>query len=351
MEGIMKNKNKMIQLILISMIGISLVACGSADKGMTSDMTASSEVMSAVEAPAEMVNYDYTEAKTEEGEEAPAANTNGNEADVTENVSSNRKLIRNVNLTVETEKFDGLMGNLETKINELGGYVENSDIYNGSYYSEYDMGERSANLTVRIPADKLDDFINQVSSQANITNKSETVEDVTLQYVDLESHKKALSKEQDRLYELLEKAETMEDILKIEEKLADVRYQLESMESQIRTFDNQITYSTVYLCINEVTRISPQAPKNVGERITSGLSETFYNIGTGFIDFFVWFVVNLPILLIWAVIIIVIIIIVMKVKKKKAIKKSLNENKKDDIKKESQNYSYDAGNKTEEEEK
>ena len=69
---------------------------------------------------------------------------------------------------------------------------------------------------------------------------------MTLQYVDLESHKKALTTEQDRLIELMEQAETVEDIITIEGRLSEVRYQLESMESQLRTYDNKIDYSTVY---------------------------------------------------------------------------------------------------------
>ena len=95
-------------------------------------------------------------------------------------------------------------------------------------------------MTARIPAKRLDEFVQRVGEQSNITNKEERVEDVTLQYVDLESRKKALATEQDRLLELLEKAESVEDIISIEARLSDVRYELESMESQLRTLNNQI---------------------------------------------------------------------------------------------------------------
>lgn len=84
-----------------------------------------------------------------------------------------------------------------------------------------------------------------VSEIGNVTQKNESVEDVTLQYVDVESRKKALETEQERLMELLSSAENMEDLLAIESKLSEVRYELENYGSQLRMLDNQIDYSTV----------------------------------------------------------------------------------------------------------
>ena len=107
-------------------------------------------------------------------------------------------------------------------------------------------------MTVRIPAQQLDAFLSSVSEVSNVISRNDSVSDVTLQYVDMESHKKALTAEQDRLLELLEQAESVEDIITIESRLSDVRYQIESMESQLRTLQNQVSYSTVYLDIQEV---------------------------------------------------------------------------------------------------
>mgnify|MGYP002226154573 CR=1 FL=1 len=80
---------------------------------------------------------------------------------------------------------------------------------------------------------------------------------MTLTYVDLQSHRDALQTEQERLLQLLEQAESIEDIITIEQRLSDVRYQLESMESQLRSYDNQVDYSTVYLYIDEVEVYTP----------------------------------------------------------------------------------------------
>ena len=93
---------------------------------------------------------------------------------------------------------------MEERTKELGGYIERSDVYNGSQASGYRSS--SASLKVRVPSDRLDEFVEEVAERTNVTNRSEYVEDVTLQYVDLESHKKALYAEQESLLSMLEQA-------------------------------------------------------------------------------------------------------------------------------------------------
>lgn len=217
------------------------------------------------------------------------------EAEVPENPQAGRKLITTMNVSAETEHFDELMGNLEKQITEMGGYIESSNQWNGSvdYYGNR-INDRNASLTIRIPAEKLDSFLTMMEVSSNITNKSKSVEDVTLAYVDLESHKKALLAEEERLLELLEMAETVEDLISIEDKLANVRYQLESMESQLRTYDNRINYSTVYLDIQEVTRLTPTEEPTTWNRIKNGFSENLYDLGEGIKDFFIGVVINIP---------------------------------------------------------
>lgn len=115
---------------------------------------------------------------------------------------------------------------------------------------------------------------------------------------------------------ILERAEKLEDIITIQNQLTNIRYELESYESQLRVYDNRINYSTLYLDINEVERETSVATElSYGEEIRQGLSDTLYDLGQGFRDFSIWFIVNLPVLLIWAVIIAVIIVIVRKLLK------------------------------------
>ena len=225
-----------------------------------------------------------------------------------------RKLIKTVDMNVETKEFDVMLETLETRVSQLGGYIENLDTNNGSMYSSY-RSNRYASMTIRVPQKQLNTFMDEVGTISNVVYRSESVSDVTLSYVDLESHKEALQTEYDRLLELVAEAQELEDILTIEERLTNVRYQLESMESQLRTYDNKINYSTIYLSINEVKELTPVEEETTGQRITNGFMESLQSIADGFVEFAIWFVVNIPYFILWIVIIVVIILVIKGLKK------------------------------------
>ena len=126
--------------------------------------------------------------------------------------------------------------------------------------------------------------------------------------------------------ELLDEAETIEDIIALEGRLSEVRYQIESMESQLRTYDNQVNYSTVYLEIEEVNKITPVKEQSVGEKIVTGFTENLYDVGEGLLDFVIWFITHIPALIVWAVVILIILLIIKGIRKhhqKKKLKKQL----------------------------
>lgn len=234
--------------------------------------------------------------------------------------ATNRKLIKTVDMSVETKEFESLMTTLEARVKELGGYIEILDTYNGSAYSGY-RSSRDASITLRIPQDRLEEFLKSVSDICNVVRRSDSVEDVTLTYVDMQSHRDALKTEQSRLLELMEQAESLEDILTIEERLTNIRYQLESMESRLRTMDNQVDYSTVYLSVSEVKELTPVEEKTTGERIVEGFVDSLKDVRDDAVDFFVWFVINLPHLVIWTIVIAVIVLIIRKIRRKRKAKK------------------------------
>ena len=159
-------------------------------------------------------------------------------------------------------------------------------------------------------------FLNMVKENSNVTYSSSSTENVTLSYVDMQSHIKALKTEQETLMGILEKAEKLEDIIALQNQLTNIRYELESYESQLRVYDNRINYSTLYLDINEVERETNVATElTYGEEIRQGLSDTMYSIRQGLRDFSIWFIVNLPILFIWAVVLVILFLIVRKILK------------------------------------
>jgi len=314
----MKKRNleaKIITGLLTAGMVFSLTACGSAaggKYGISDLMDADFAVSSSNEtAAASAQSYD-SGFGTENAEASDNTVTEEGAAGVT---ATERKLIKNVDMNVETREYDKLLASVENKVTELGGYIESLDAYNGSSYYNY-RSTRNANMTIRIPKDRLDEFLNTVSDLGNVTSRSENVQDVTLTYVDLESHRDALQTEQERLLQLLEQAESIEDIITIEQRLSDVRYQLESMESQLRSYDNQVDYSTVYLYIDEVEVYTPVEEETAWERISAGFMDSLKSIGEGMKEAAIWFVIHIPYLVIWAIVIAIIVLILKKIRKR-----------------------------------
>lgn len=230
----------------------------------------------------------------------------------TENASvlpENRKLIQTVNMHVETENLDAVLQQINIRISDLGGYVENSNIQNGSAYNGNRY--RSAAITIRIPAKDLDSFLDKMDEVSNIVSSQKTVEDVTLSYVATESRMKALQAEETRLLELMSKAETLDDLLTVEKRLTDVRTELEKVASALRVFDNQVDFATVHLNINEVKEFTEITESdNIWQRIGTGFSKSLKNIGTFFEELFVFLMISLPYLVLLALIPLCIVLIV-----------------------------------------
>ena len=211
---------------------------------------------------------------------------------------ADQKLIKTVDLQAETEDLDSLLTQLTERIRAVSGYTEYQNIYNGSAYNSYRT--RSAEMTIRVPADKLDSFLTEVEGVSNVISKTESVDDVTLQYVDTESQMEALQAEHDRLVELMEKADNLTDLLTIEERLTEVRYKLESAASQLRVLENQVSYATIELQIQEVEVYTEVEEPTVWQRISTGFMTNLRSLGDSLVDLLVWVVTCSPQLLVLA---------------------------------------------------
>jgi len=157
--------------------------------------------------------------------------------------------------------------------------------------------------------------------------KNESTEDITLQYADTESRLKSLEIQQERLLALLEKADTLEEIIALESRLSEVRYELELHGKTLRTYDNLVDYATITLYIQEVVRMTSPKPMGIWERIGSGLSDTIYNIYEGFTNFFVSLIINIPYLIIWCIIIGILILMGIRIRKRVTKHTPLDEKK------------------------
>lgn len=249
----------------------------------------------------------------EGGEGIYDSNSGGENAEIV-----GRKLIRTINIEAETKDLDALLTDLDAQLAALGGYVQNKQVRGNAQST----GSRYASLTLRIPAEKLDQFVNHVTGATNILSSGETTEDVTLKYIAIESRIAALEAEEARVMELIAKAENLNELLTLESKLSNIRQELEEVKSQLKLYENLIDYGTVYLSIREAkeyTVVEEEAP-TVWERISTGFVGSLKGVGNIITELFVFFVVASPYLAIPAVIV-VIVLVSLHIGKKKARKK------------------------------
>ena len=272
-----------IVLLLSMLTGCGASTSGSYDAAMKNEMA-----MSAPMAPMDT---------------APMAEETGLQGDSTASsaIPENRKWIITVDITAETDDLDALLSELDAKISQLKGYVEAQNIYNGSNYSS--RRYRSASLTVRIPAESVDQFTADVSGISNVVRSNKNLEDITLTYTATESRVKALQTEEARLLELMAKAENMSDLLEIEARLTEVRSQLENATTRLKGYDNKVDFATVYLNIEEVQEYTPVEEETVWQRISGGFVGSLKGVGEGIVDFFVWIIVASPYLVVFGAVI------------------------------------------------
>ncbi len=262
---------------------------------------------------------------------------------------SQRMLIKNVYLNVESEDVEAMMHNVEKRVDQLGGYVESTNMDN----TKYSNSERkTATIVARVPVEKLDSFVDEVEGQSNVLSKNSNAEDVTLKYVDMQSKLESYQTEYDRISELLKEADDLDTIIALEGRLTEIRYQIESYGSQLKVMKNQATYSTITLNITQVIEYTPVTveEKTRFERMCDGFVSNCKRVWNGILDFFVGLVIALPVLIIWAIIIAAIVLIIKAIIRKHSNGRPKKEKVKRGAKREQrsavQNASNDQTNNT-----
>lgn len=350
----MKNKKLIKKLSLASAIAataVSLCACSSGANTATADYKYEmagagdyyydDEPMYAEENGAYIDDY---EAYDEGGVGVQSLSSPINENQASASVAKNRKLIKTVDLSIETINYDETIANLKQRIESFGGYIENEYSYNGSIYNNSSKKQNKyCNITVRVPDDSLDAFISDVSGIGNVTQKTTSTQDVTLNYVDTESKKQMYLAEQESLLDLLEHAETVEDIAYLTERLTEVRYNIESMESSLRLYDDLVDYATVNFSINEVSVLTPTVvvEKTPAEELKEGFKTSVSDVLIGTRDFFMNLIIRspyiirgliclaIPVLIIFVIVKIIIASVKKKHKKDYENYKAMKEDKKE----------------------
>lgn len=224
-----------------------------------------------------------------------------------------RKIIRNANLSLQTEDYAASYSAITAKLSECSGYIEQINTSGSAeHYSRF------ADMTLRIPAEKLDAFLESREDFGSVRNVEIWQDDVTFEYTDMETRLETLETKKDRLMAMLEKATEMADIIELENALSDTVYQIERYTSNLRVLADQVSYSTVHLNLREVVEVQdlPSTPKTLGQKIAARFSDTMEGLGEFGEELLIFVIGASPVLVLLGAIAFVIVLIVRKSVKK-----------------------------------
>ena len=310
-----------IVLALLLLTG-SLAACAASTKYAAPAQNSSSADAKAeetsydsagyVESPAEAASEPESFATTDYDQYSEAQNT-GDGTDVTgaEPTSLADKMIYSANLTIQTTHYDASVTELEASVERFGGFVERSDTSGDVRYNDDGttrVVNRYADYTVRVPAGRFKEFLSQTGVLGNVLSRNLYAENVTSQYTDYEARLSSLNTQ--------------------EERLADVRYEIESIERSLRNLDRQIAYSTVTIYLQEVEVYTPTKPvqRTFGEKMRDALNDGWTSFVRGLQYFLIDLTYALPGLILFLVIagavVFVLIRLVRSRKRRKAQRKA-----------------------------
>ena len=234
------------------------------------------------------------------------------------------KIIYSASISAETTDFDEAVSRIEAMVASYQGFVESSNVYGNTRYNDdgtTTVVDRHASYTLRIPAEKFEQFMSETSSIGNVLSSNRYAENVTSTYTDYEARLSSLRTQEERLLAMLEKSEDVDSLIALEQRLADVRYETESIERNLRNMDMQIRYSTVSIDLDEVEIYTPTVTvqRTFGEKFADAFSDGWRSFGRGLQRFVLNLTAALPTLLLLAVIAVVIVLIVRRcVRKRRA---------------------------------
>ena len=190
-----------------------------------------------------------------------------------------RKIIKNADISLEVQDFKNQFDAVQRMAEETGGYVESSRSYIRKYAAAGDDREfMEGEAVIRVPSTEFGGCLDRIAALGKVTNRSTYGNDITLRYMDTETRLKSKQVQQERLIEILSKAERVEDILNIENELNRVRTEIESLGTQLRGWDNLVQYSTIRVFMTEVdpkdTKVSVLKVDNIWDRMRRGFIRT-----------------------------------------------------------------------------
>ena len=318
---------KLTAILLSILLLLSLCACGSSASPAAGYNSASGKSYdsSAAYGGFRDVSFEadeaYMEAPAVPAEEAIEASA---QSGVDAPALDPEKIIYSASVTVETTEFEASLAALDALVARYGGFVESSSLNGSNYYSQSRgyASNRSADYVLRIPSSRFQELMGSLSELGNVPYSHTYTENISAQYYDVEARLTACRTQEARLLEMMEVAETVSDLIEIEDRLADLRYQIESLQSTLKNWDRQVSYSSVSLTISEVSVYTPIEEPGYLTQLKEAVSDGFRAVGRFFRNLSLGLAELLPLLI---VVVVLLLIFLPRAKKRRAAKKAQRE--------------------------
>lgn len=278
----------LIVIVPVAMMG--LWPSGTTNKEMATDSVAP-EIYNSADGEAGMRNFSITSDNYKTFKLAPGASDAGvaqeEQAGVPETVEIERKIIKTGYINLEVDDYKETTGQINTLVEEMQGYIVNEH----TYVYDQELSLLAGNVTLRIPEERFNEALNRMEQLGTVLNRSVNSQDVTEEYVDVQSRLKAMRLKEERLLALLGKSGTLGDVLAVENELAKTRADIEALEGRIKYLDNRTELSTINLEIREtltpVKKIKTTGLQGVMHRFQESFIKSINTIIIGFGNFIV----------------------------------------------------------------
>jgi hypothetical protein len=243
----------------------------------------------------------------------PEAAPEGDEAQEEDRLA-NAKMVYTASIQAETQDYDACTAALEELVDKLGGYLE----YASS--DSHGDGSRSASYTVRVPAREFRGFLRTVGEISHVTSQDQNAENISERYYDTESRLETQKTKMERLQMLLSKAETMEDIIDLENAISETEYQIEQLTGSLRHYDSLVDFATIDVRLREVLRLTTveEAPPTFGSRLGNAFTGGLRSFG----DFLQGLAIFLAYNWIWLLFLGLILLVVVKASKRAQVRRA-----------------------------
>lgn len=311
-------------LLLLAAAFLFAALCGCAASMKTADSIAS--------APAAYYGNDVkSETATEDSDTAATMENDDTPGDAALTTAAGRqssfleKIIYSARADIETVKFDESVDKIYELVGKYGAFLESSNVSGSTYRAEYYGYHtyRWAEFVIRVPSENYAGMTGSLEEIGVVTNCVTDIQNITEQFYDAQARLETYETEEERLLAMLEKCETVTDMIEIESRLSDVRYEIESLQFTLKNWQNEVDYSTVTICLNEVEELRDvvENERTYWQEIGDGLRSSVKSVGRFFKDLFRNIIIALPVLVILAVLIVAMLLILRAIFGKKAREK------------------------------